>query len=91
MPTLAFLPGIVLDKRQHVTNSETNEFDNLPQDFMFFKSRLLDTARLGCELGDLDGFIKDTEGIVSWKTTSWTAKRVCVPALELRRIVAHPC
>lgn len=69
LPQVGFL--LALNKRIHGHNPVTNEFENLPKEFMFiftqdndifFKNS--DMQVLDQEIGDLDAFIKDTESLI---------------------------
>ena len=69
LPQVGFL--VSLDKRMHPSSIATNEFSNLPQEFIFiftqddeifFKNP--DMKLLDQEIGDLDAFIKDTESMI---------------------------
>ncbi len=60
-----------MDKRNHSHDIATNEFPDLPDDFAYvflqdneayFKNP--DMRELDNEIGDLDAFIKDTEGMI---------------------------
>merc|ERR1712238_50151 len=68
-PQVGFL--ITIDKRQHSHDVATNEFPDLPKDFIFvfiqgddayFKNP--DMQLIDDDIGDLDAFIKDTESMI---------------------------